>query len=151
MSQSVERRRAWRREYEERNRERIRAQSRARKFRYGRPCLDCGLITDGSNGAEKAPLRCARCHTAARKVWTPEAIIMAIQTFAHRYGTHPGAEDWNTSQLRTRGMQDAIERFYRDGDYPHSTSVQEAFGSWNAAIAAAGFAPRRVGQKKADR
>jgi transposase len=37
----------------------------ARKASYRGACVDCGAPTDGSNGCEQAPERCARCNLAA--------------------------------------------------------------------------------------
>ena len=41
------------------------SRGRARKARYGRPCRECGKMTDGSNGRKKAPELCAACHRSA--------------------------------------------------------------------------------------
>lgn len=38
---------------------------RDRKTAYGRPCLVCGRLTDGSNGRNKAPLLCTTCYREA--------------------------------------------------------------------------------------
>lgn len=147
MSQSLERRREWFREYRARNRDAILEKDRARKRSYGRPCLDCGAITDGSNGRDKAPLRCDACTRAFLKVWTPEAIIGAIRLYAHRYGAPPTAADWNPSMARRIGRDDWADRFNSDADYPLTFTVQRVFGSWSAGIQAAGYTPRGVGER----
>lgn len=38
-----------------------RSQEYARRRQYGRPCVDCGKLTDGSAGRPKAPERCQEC------------------------------------------------------------------------------------------
>lgn len=141
----VEKRRETRRAWRERNRDRILAADRARKASYGRPCLDCGKTTDGSNGRARAPERCTRCENRSRTTWTPETIIAAIQTYAHRYGQPPSATDFNPTLARGKGRPDVAHVFDVDGDYPPTSAVQREFGSWNAGIAAAGFEPRRIG------
>lgn len=134
-----------RRAHRARNHDRILAQDRARKKRYGRDCLTCGKRTDGSGGRAKAPLYCADCAPAAYTVWTREAIILAMQTFAARYGHPPSATEWNPPYARRVGRDDWADRFHSDGDYPQANTAQRAFGSWNAAVAAAGFEPLRSG------
>jgi hypothetical protein len=128
-----------------------REKDRARKRSYGRPCLDCGTITDVSNGRAKAPLRCAKCTPIAARIWTHDTIINAIQLYAHRYGHPPSATDWNPAHARAVGRDDWADRFYKDGDYPYVPIVQGRFGTWNAAIAAAGFTPRGRGEHGPDR
>lgn len=146
-----ERGREWRRGYYALHAEMMRLRSKERKRRYGRPCLDCGTLTDGSNGSAKAPLRCAACTPAFRKVWTQDAVIAAIQLFAERYGAPPSATDWNPTMARKNGRDDWASRFYSDGDYPQVSIVIREFGSWNAGIAAAGFTPRAPGMRGPDR
>lgn len=128
-----------------------REKDRARKASYGRDCLGCGARTDGSNGRAKAPLYCKRCESERRRVWTAGAIVLAIQVYAHRYGQPPAALDWNTGQARDHGHPEIAERFLADGDYPQTNTVQRLFGSWNAAIAAAGFEPRPIGVRGPER
>jgi Homing endonuclease associated repeat len=67
--------------------------------------------------------------------------IDAARRFAQRYGRPPSAADWNPAQARAKGHTERAERFYRDGDYPRTSTVQTTWGSWNALIQAAGFEP----------
>lgn len=80
--------------------------------------------------------QCRACANAMRKKWTPELIIECIQRFALEHGEAPAAREWMGPR--------------RDG-YPGTTSVVHVFGSWNAAISAAGFTPRPPGRHSAGR
>lgn len=62
-------------------------------------------------------------------VWTKEAIICAIQRWAAQYGEPPHSKLWKRAVP----------------GYPNSATVKYHFGSWNEAIAAAGFKPRPRG------
>ena len=122
------------------------SRQRALRASYGR-CVDCGKPTDGSRG-HNAPKRCAPCTNTRRHEAARERIANEIRRFAARYGRPPVADDWNP-QIAKRKCVPAhakliAERFERDG-WPHASSAQSAFGSWNAAITAAGFTPRPQG------
>ena len=123
------------------------SKQRARRRRYSGACVDCGAATDGSDGPGKGKERCSDCspaaHGVARKVWTVEAVIDAIQDWAEEYGEPPRQIDWNPHVARKRG-QEALARRFEDarGCWPASSTVVRACGSWNAAIRAAGFKPR---------
>lgn len=102
---------------------------RARKDTYAGECVNCGAWTSGQAGRRDDP-RCPACAADLRRIWTPEAIILAIQDWAHEHNDEPprAHPDWAKS-----------------GDcHPSVSYVQEIFGSWNAAIAAAGFEPTPV-------
>lgn len=116
---------------------------------YSRPCVDCGAPLNGSD-SRGVHSRCCRCAAAVRRIWTRDSVIAAIHRWSDLYGQPPAAGDWNLSLARSRGWDIAVRRF-RDGRWPCSSTVCEVFGSWNAAIAAAGFEPRRVGQRGPDR
>lgn len=126
------------------------ARSRARKRRYD---LTCRICRGRVNGTSPGKMRdrehpvCATCAPAYYAKWNRETVAAAIQRFAERYGEPPSAWDFNVSLARATGHPEVAERFYRDGDYPHYSSIQYVFGSWNAAIAAAGFEPRGVGKR----
>lgn len=62
--------------------------------------------------------------------WTCRQIISAIQKWAKEHGEPPLYKEWK--RPNGRGI-------------PSTASVARAFGSWNAAIEAAGFSPRPVG------
>jgi hypothetical protein len=117
----------------------------ARKDSYRGVCKDCGAPTDGSNGRDKAPAHCAQCAPSHSAIWTRETVIGAIRCFAERYGRPPGAADFNPSLALRLGHGWRSDHFYEDGDYPVTSSVLYVFGTWNAAIEAAGFKPTRLG------
>lgn len=122
---------------------------RARKDSYARPCIDCGGPTSGSQGRRPEP-RCLQCATIiageSRKIWTREAVALAIKEWAHRYGEPPAMADWCHHRALVRlGDGDRARRAEREmaaGAIPSVQGVIRAFGSWNAAIEASGFAPR---------
>jgi transcriptional regulator with XRE-family HTH domain len=118
------------------------ARLRGRKDTYRGVCEDCGAPTDGSNGTDAAPARCRECCDRVRheeRKWTPQTIVAAISRWAETHGRPPVATDWNASLARQRG------RPKREAAYPPVGVVQQEFGSWNAAIAAAGFTPFDAG------
>jgi transposase-like protein len=117
---------------------------RARKASYSVPCVDCGAPTDGSGGRKVTRTRCSTCWTRYRhenRVWTQEAIVIAVREFARLYGTPPAATDWNVGAANDLQR----ERFYEDDCWPHSSVVTREFGTWNIAIRAAGFEPNHIG------
>lgn len=67
-----------------------------------------------------------------------------MREWARLYGRQPSSRDWSPAQARRGGRPDVVAIF-EAGDWPHSSSVSHLFGSWNAAIVAAGFTPRRSG------
>ena len=68
---------------------------------------------------------------ATGSIWTREAIICAIQRWVIEYGEPPTSKVWNGPR--------------RPAGYPSVPTVKERFGSWNAAIEAAGYRPRPRG------
>lgn len=127
------------------------AAGRARKDSYRGTCLGCGARTDGSNGKNAAPTHCIACHWRLgldqRKRWGRDEVIAAIQKWHDLYGATPSAMDWSPALARNSAATDLdrIEMRWARGDWPTLTSVRAYFGSWNNAIAAAGFTPRRAG------
>ena len=71
--------------------------------------------------------------------WTQERILAAIRQFAKANGRPPKAKEW---QRAGRALTKAHET---RRSYPSCLTVVSAFGTWNAAIEAAGLAPRGVG------
>lgn len=117
-----------------------------RKSQYAAACVDCGAPTSGGEG-RKADPRCGHCANIKagrdRKVWTREAIIIAIQEWAVTYGDYPGLADFvPTTARRHRDFARAQRFVAAEGRYPHGNTVIAEFGSWNAAIRSAGFEPR---------
>lgn len=107
-------------------------QRRARRDRYRGRCAGCGAPTDGSRGPRGAPRHCATCAapTAVRR-WTEPLIIERLQQWACAHGGQPPTgRDWAQRSAR------------KDGRWPHPATVRRAFGSWNAAVTAAGLPAR---------
>lgn len=125
---------------------------KCRKRSYGGTCVECGAATNGHDGIGQAPDHCSPCANKARRIWTRETVIAAIQDFAKRYGRAPVATDFNPSHARLIGHADAAlkEQRFREGGYPRQWTVHEVFGGWNVAIAAAGFEPRGPGDRLSD-
>lgn len=125
------------------------ARLRARKDALTGACVVCGARTSGSDGKREEP-RCVRCSAIKngqnRKRWTRAAIIQAMQDWANRYGEPPAGADWNSTQARYELRDESRAVRYEcesaAGRCPHVSSVVRAFGSWNAALAEAGFEPR---------
>jgi hypothetical protein len=86
--------------------------------------------------------------------WTHERIIEAIQLWAKEYGQPPAKNDWHPPRLKA-AAQSALGkahfwterlRISNDDAWPREQTVRNRFGSWAAAIAAAGFEPRPPGR-----
>lgn len=109
---------------------------RCRKAQYAVPCTDCGGPVDGTTPSMlSATPRCVPCrrkwqHDSRR--WTPERVLAAIREFEAAFGRAPGANDFNAS---IRRVDPDTARF------PPVSAVLREFGTWNAAIRAAGFEP----------
>ena len=83
------------------------------------PCVDCGELT--SHRVE----RCLSC----TKVWTRQAIVLAIEEWADENGgIPPTANQWTSA--RKRGLP-----------VPAVPTVQKEFGSWAAAVKEVGLEP----------
>jgi hypothetical protein len=116
---------------------------RCRKSTYGQACVDCGTrTTHGAEGPKMAEPRCGPCSRQHRVIWTAEKIIERIQAWATVYGEPPAMPDWNPWDARHRLRDEARAERFEAGSWPTFRSVVERFGTWNAGITAAGFAPR---------
>lgn len=109
---------------------------RCRKDSYDLVCVDCGGRVSGTDPGKIAnpdePV-CRDCAPAHYRVWTPEAILCAIQEWADDHaGIPPTANAWTRERIRS----DLV---------PAVSYVLQAFGSWNAAIIAAGYEPHPTG------
>lgn len=111
--------------------ERLRAAQRERRKRYQGCCEECGAPTDGSGGRAAAPKRCLRCYAGSVR-WDSDAVVHAIRRLADRLGRAPTAAEINAAGR---------------ADYPRVGTVQKVFGSWAAALAAAGLEPRGQGKR----
>lgn len=61
------------------------------------------------------------------RYWTDGLIVAAIRGWQERHGQPPRKLEWRNAAP----------------DHPSSRTVIERFGTWNTAITAAGFTPRR--------
>ena len=111
---------------------------RCRKRQYDRVCVGCGGRVDGTSpGRAAAEPRCRACRDEYRRanaVWTREAIVCAIQEWAARNdGIPPSAGNWGQDRARGDNRVCAVNH------------VMNRWGTWSAAIRAAGFEPRAPG------
>lgn len=129
-------------------RARIWCSDKCRKTQYAGECIDCGKKLNGSDGrgpnAAKRCVQCAGIATGAeREIWTRDQIIARMHEWAAEHGEQPAMTDWNPFKARSMNDPERAERFEAaDGHWPWMASVVEKFGSWNAAIEAAGFGAR---------
>ncbi|MGA2928712.1 MAG: hypothetical protein ABSG43_22530 [Solirubrobacteraceae bacterium] len=74
--------------------------------------------------------------------FTPEAIIARIQHWTRLHGEPPTIRDWDPSRARRTRQGWRAERF-EAGAWPSVGMVKRQFGTFNAAVEAAGLAPRQ--------
>jgi hypothetical protein len=74
-----------------------------------------------------------------------EDVLDAIRRWTSRYGEPPATADWSPSRARRRGQEWRAER-YHGGDWPSVSTVVRRFGTFTAAVEAAGLEPRPRGQ-----
>lgn len=109
----------------------------ARKRSYCGRCVDCGGPTYG-DGPGRTSERCAPCAADHQReentIWTPETVLDAIHRWSREHdGAPPRVCDW-----LVRG----------DGYWPPASIVQRVFGTWNAALAAAGMSVMARGKQR---
>ncbi len=117
------------------------------KISYRGTCEGCGGATTGCNGPNRAPRFCSMCSAtdpdrrAKLTKWTPELILARIREWADLHGEPPAIADWNPNTSRHIYHDEArAQRFEQaDGHWPWFTIVIVNFGTWNAALTAAGF------------
>lgn len=122
----------------------------ARKNSYRGTCEECGSSTNGSNGPGKAGRHCRNCAPDVHAKWSKPRIVAAIQQWAQRYGQPPTCTDWMPAIARHHGSPSAADKQarYEADDWPCTNEVRRRFGTWNAAIEAAGFEPMTSGQRR---
>lgn len=112
------------------------SKQKPRREGYRGECERCGTETR-SDGTSRPSRLCAPCANVESKVWTREAVIVAIQEWAAAHdGEPPAATDWMHAD--PSDAWPVAGTVYAPGGGP--------FLSWNAAIEAAGFTPRPRGQ-----
>lgn len=129
------------------------SRDRARKASYRGTCEQCGASTDGSNGREKAPKLCHNCAPAQtgarRKVWTREALIAVLRSFAEEFGRAPAMADFNSYMTRyVHGNEQRAVLFderHASGEWPWASTFISEFGTWREACIAAGLTPNQPG------
>lgn len=118
------------------------SRSRARKDRYSRSCPDCGDPMSGSDGLTGGPDYCADCAPAHSRVWTRDVIIAAFQEFHREWGHAPSS---NLGTILCPSQRGSAERLAEAAQntvrLPYHSVVKAEFGSWPAAIEAAGLSP----------
>jgi hypothetical protein len=107
---------------------------RCRKSQYAGECENCGAPTDGSYGRAKAPKLCKGC--AEEPYWTRDRIVSAIRSWVDATGEVPASYEWHPGDPRFPGAPFVV------GEYPNAVTVHRTFGSWTAAVEAAGLEPR---------
>lgn len=120
-----------------------------RKSRVYGFCVDCGTKIFNA-GSPDLPERCGSCAPKHRRKESQRQIVEAIRDWRRRFGRNPSAMDWNINMALASAHPARlarIEQAHRDRQWPGCSSVQAAFGSWNAAIEASGFQPMRPGQR----
>jgi transposase len=105
------------------------AKKRSRVDRYRVACIVCGNPTDGSRGRRGSDEEavCKSCAGAHYRIWTRDAIVLAIQEWAAEHGRTPSAPAWTRSKCILGDL------------LPATHYVVLVFGTWNAAIEAAGL------------
>jgi hypothetical protein len=78
----------------------------------------------------------------AKSRFTQDEVIEALQRWTAIYGEPPRGIDWDPSRARRLGQRWRVDR-YRTDRWPTLPIVQRQFGTWSAALSAAGLRPRR--------
>ena len=121
----------------------------------GARCMRCSMMGNsfaqgrppGSYTAEQLEVHAAHARDVMLdrfghvEWWTREKVIAAIQAWANRHGGRPPT----STKWRTTGAGATFLIDGQVGSYPCAVTVAGLFGSWNAAIKAAGFKPRTRG------
>lgn len=110
---------------------------RCRKLSYDLICVECGGRVDGTTPSKIPDLDepvCIKCAGAHYAVWTAEAVLLAIQEWADEHGGIPPS----ANQARACHALDPSA-------LPNVNHVRYRWGTWNAAIRAAGFEPHAGG------
>jgi Homing endonuclease associated repeat len=119
---------------------------RRRREDYRGSCRGCGARTSGGRGRASAPDWCARCSRERLRVWSEEQIVAAIGAWSELTGAPPTVGDWSPAHAPAGHLGSA--RYLEDpGRWPSAALVRQRFGSFRAAVAAAGFRPMALGPR----
>jgi hypothetical protein len=124
-----------------------RQHERERKIKFYGECMDCGAPT-AYRVMPTTAKRCLRCHHAYVHAGAEARYIDAIREWNRLYGQPPSAMDWNVAMARHHAHPERfaeILRRQRERDWPVASGVVAFFGTWNAAIEAAGFTAMSAG------
>jgi hypothetical protein len=102
-----------------------------------------GTMSDALIAAGLPPR--ARPRRPRGRVFAPEDIVTAIKRWEGLYGEPPAMSDWAPARARRLGHEWRAQRYFA-GSWPHLTTVLNQFGTFRAAIEAAGFEPRPQGR-----
>jgi hypothetical protein len=83
---------------------------------------------------------------ARERTFTRDEIVAAIGQWHERYGEAPRMVDWEPSRARRYGQAWRAERFEAER-WPSARVVRGHFGTFNAAIEAAGLVPRAAARR----
>lgn len=124
---------------------------RARKARYSKRCPGCGgkMYGQGKHASNLCAVCAIKKRSAGRR-WTPEAIVAAFQAFNAAMGRPPAVLDQTAAPSLLRRMSQArlaerVEAQRMGLVLPTADTVRRAYGTWDAALAAAGLPKARLG------
>lgn len=109
---------------------------RCRKTQYDLVCVECGGRADGTSPSrlsDRDKPVCIACAALHYSVWTREAVVVCMQKWADLNGRTPSATDFTKAQASGY-------------DVPTVNHVRHRFGTWSAAVRAAGLPPRATGR-----
>lgn len=106
---------------------------RERHERYQGRCRECGKVTTGSEGAEKAPDWCKAHAPQQWRRWSDEQILAAIRRWRALTGAPPTLADWSPAHA-TFGHKGAARYLAERGAWPSASAVSRRFGSLAAAV-----------------
>jgi len=125
--------------------------------RPGAPSYDVHCVDCGAEAITRQPTtdtRCRRCavfygrhgmpwseENADFRTWTEISVTNALHYWVECYGEPPSATDWNPAPSQHR-HEITRPRFEEDGCWPYLNTVRTVFGTWNAAMHAAGLPVR---------
>jgi hypothetical protein len=108
---------------------------------------DADLTTAGFAVRRRGRLRSMRQSGASEPSpsrgpqFSKQEIVAKVGAWTARYGVPPSTKDWEPSRARAAKQEWRARRF-EAGEWPSATMVRRRFGTFNAAIRAAGLEPR---------